>query len=138
MEGGSNIFMRSDGFEVTNPNIYARSILFGTMFMELGDSCVIQSTKHDFSCTLEFKQKVFWINKGFFGGNDKDGVTGKLVRKSTGDVFYKIKGKWSEKTIATDVHGKEHILFNGATIDPPKKNIALEDEQEDFESRKYS
>lgn len=58
MEGGSTIYLPNDEYRVTEPNIYARSILFGTMFMELGDSCTISSNKSDYSCTIEYKQKV--------------------------------------------------------------------------------
>jgi hypothetical protein len=57
--GGSNfIYLKNDQFEVTNPNVYARSILFGKMFMELGDTCVIDSKDHPVQCVLDYKQKV--------------------------------------------------------------------------------
>ena len=38
MEGGSFIRLKKGDYCVTNPNIYARSLLFGTMYMELGDT----------------------------------------------------------------------------------------------------
>ena len=59
MEGGSYIYLRNDEFQVTNPNIYARNILFGTMYMELGDSITISSVKSDLKCSIDFKQLVF-------------------------------------------------------------------------------
>ena len=74
MEGGSSIYLGDeiDEFHLTNPNVYARSILFGKMFMELGDSCTIKSKKHNTESHIEFKQKVafsshfFILNIGIF------------------------------------------------------------------------
>lgn len=60
MEGGSTIYLSNkDTYGLSNPNVYARSILFGKMFMELGDTCTLKSEKSDTTCTIEFKQKVF-------------------------------------------------------------------------------
>ncbi|KAJ3311824.1 hypothetical protein HDV04_003564 [Boothiomyces sp. JEL0838] len=129
MEGGSTIYLPNDEYRVTEPNIYARSILFGTMFMELGDSCTISSNKSDYSCTIEYKQK------GFFGGSDRDCIAGKIIKKSTGETVYKICGKWSGKTFATDSKGKEILLFD-ATVPPKIKPRTLHPDMEDFESAK--
>lgn len=136
--GGSNfIYLNNDQFEITNPNVYARSILFGKMYMELGDSCVIRSKDHPIECHLEFKQKVKLINKGFFSSGDKDGVTGKLINTETDKVYNKIKGKWSEKTTVTDAKGNEQILFDKPLYPPPKVIVKPEQEQEELESRRY-
>ncbi len=63
MEGGSYIRLAGlDEYHLSNPNIYARSLLIGKMFMELGDTCTITSKKHDILCTLDFKQRVWLIN----------------------------------------------------------------------------
>jgi hypothetical protein len=126
MDGGSEIFCKNDSFLVTNPNVYARSILFGNMYMELGDTCTITSQKHDVKCTIEFKQQ------GYFRG-DKDVVQGTVYHD--GELIYKIKGKWSEKTIAVDVKGNEFVLFEKPEIPVPER-IFLQN-QEDWESKKY-
>ena len=65
MDGGSTIYLGDDEYYLTNPNVYARSILFGKMFMELGDTCVISSKKHNIECSLEFKQKVVALSIGY-------------------------------------------------------------------------
>jgi oxysterol-binding protein-related protein 8 len=44
-------------YTVTNPNIYARGLLFGTMLMELGDQAIMKCEKTGFSCDLEFVTK---------------------------------------------------------------------------------
>jgi oxysterol-binding protein-related protein 8 len=128
MDGGSEIFMRNDSFLITNPNVYARSILFGSMYMELGDTCKITSQKYDVTCTIEFKQQ------GFFRG-EKDIVQGHVFHD--GQEMYKIKGKWSEKTVAVDQYGKEHLIFDKPSLPVPQRIISPEAEQEDFESKKY-
>lgn len=61
MGGSSKIrFLNRPGEEylVTYPNIYARGILFGTMYVELGDSVTIKCPKTNLSCDIEFKVKV--------------------------------------------------------------------------------
>jgi hypothetical protein len=40
------------------PNVYARGILFGTMFIEYGDKVIIKCEKTDLICEIEFKTKV--------------------------------------------------------------------------------
>ena len=60
MEGGCSIdFIGMDeSYVIGMPNVYARGILFGTMFMELGDSTTIRCEKSDLVCELDFKVKV--------------------------------------------------------------------------------
>jgi hypothetical protein len=60
MEGGCRITFENlnEEYTLTNPNIYARGILFGTMFMEIGDSASVRCEKSDLVCNLEFKVKV--------------------------------------------------------------------------------
>ena len=43
---------------LTMPNVYARGILFGHMFMELGDHVTIKCPFNDLICEIEFKVKV--------------------------------------------------------------------------------
>lgn len=43
-------------YELNPPNAYARGILFGEMFMELGDSAKV-SGEH-YHCDVEFKTRV--------------------------------------------------------------------------------
>ncbi|KAJ3304856.1 hypothetical protein HDV03_002238 [Kappamyces sp. JEL0829] len=133
MEGGSLISLAGiDEYELSNPNVYARSILIGKMFMELGDSCVITSLKSSISCSLDFKQR------GMFGGsNDTHCVSGKIFNRDTDECLYKISGKWAGTTIALcKKDGKESVVFDGPR-DSPKERIVLPlEEQEEFESKR--
>ncbi|KAJ3272078.1 hypothetical protein HDV01_005943 [Terramyces sp. JEL0728] len=72
---------------------------------------------------------------GFFGGSDRDCIAGKITKKSTGETVYKICGKWTGKTTATDNKGKESLLFD-ATQAPKIRPRNLHPEMEDFESSK--
>jgi hypothetical protein len=47
---------------LTMPNLYARGILFGKMFMELGDHVTISCPSTDLVCQLEFKVKASFIH----------------------------------------------------------------------------
>lgn len=61
MHGGSKIrFMDypDEVYEVTNPNVYARGLLFGTMLMELGDTAKFQCSATGIVAELEFITKV--------------------------------------------------------------------------------
>jgi len=70
MEGGCEITLTNldETYYTGMPNVYARGILFGTMFMELGDSTVVRCTDTDLICELDFKVKVLFyhstVNEG--------------------------------------------------------------------------
>jgi hypothetical protein len=64
-------------------------------------------------------------------------VTGKLINTETDHIYYKIKGKWSGTTTVTDTKGNEQILFDKPLYPPPKVIVKPEEEQEEFESRRY-
>ena len=46
-------------YVISRPNVYVRGILFGTTYMELGDTATIRCSKSDLICTIDFKSKVF-------------------------------------------------------------------------------
>lgn len=61
LEGTSNVhFLNRPGEEyvLTNPNIYARGILFGKMLLELGDSVRISCEKTGLAANIDFIVKV--------------------------------------------------------------------------------
>lgn len=62
MAGGSTIYLGKKRYSLTNPTVYARSILIGKMFMELGDGCDLKAIDGDFECHLDFKTKVCTCN----------------------------------------------------------------------------
>jgi hypothetical protein len=61
MEGSTRVVFLNrpdEVYHITLPNMYARGILFGTMYMELADAAVIKCEKSGLSCELDFKVKV--------------------------------------------------------------------------------
>ena len=147
MEGGSRISLAShpnEVYEITNPNVYARGILFGTMFMELGDSAVVKCEETDLICELEFKVKVrksFIIRRidgqGFFTGT-YNGITGKIKRQSSGETLYTLSGKWTDTMfISKNGSKQQEVFFDVAEHSICPKVVKPEPEQEEFESRRY-
>ena len=64
MQGTSRVILTSHNEEeylINLPNVYARGILFGTMFIEMGDSVIIKCPRTDIICELNFQVKVFGI-----------------------------------------------------------------------------
>ena len=49
-------------YTITMPNFYARGILFGRMYVELGDKVYIKCPQNDLSCDIDFKVKVLPLN----------------------------------------------------------------------------
>ncbi|KAJ3225065.1 hypothetical protein HK099_007440 [Clydaea vesicula] len=132
MGGGSKIqFLNRPGEEyfVSTPNIYARGILFGTMFMELGDIVTIKCPKTNISCEIEFKVK------GFFTGS-YNAIAGKVKDDASGETLFNLSGKWSEVIYyqKTNWPNKE-VLFDVSTSKIHKKIVAPEEEMNEFESR---
>lgn len=77
-------------YVMTNPNIYARGIFFGPLFMEIGDEATIKCEKTDLEARILFKVK------GYFSGT-YNAITGKITRISTGQTLYEISGKWTDR-----------------------------------------
>ncbi|SAM09300.1 hypothetical protein [Absidia glauca] len=120
----------NETYEITNPNVYARGVLFGKMLMELGDQCTVKCVTSDLIAELDFK------TKGFFSGQ-YHGVVGKIKKGSTGEVLYDISGTWTNELFIKPVKGKvKESLFavKGAVIHP--KIVEPEAAQEENESRR--
>jgi hypothetical protein len=115
---------------VTNPNIYARGLLFGTMLMELGDQCVMTCSKTGFSCEMEF------LTKGFFGGT-YNALKGK-VKNANGDILYNLSGKWTDVIyIQKNTRNAPIETFFDVSASPVcLKMVYPEDKQEEYEARR--
>lgn len=64
MEGMTKLYFLDrpkEVYTITNPNIYARGIMFGKTFMELGDRAIIKCAERGLECEVSFKFKV-WHN----------------------------------------------------------------------------
>ena len=81
---------------VTQPNMYARGILFGKMKYELGDHSFVRCSELDLTADLEFK------TKGWVGGT-YNAIGGAIKRESTGEVLYELSGMWNEEMFIKDM-----------------------------------
>lgn len=123
--------LSNEEYVITMPNIYARGILFGRMFMELGELATVTCPKSDLICEVEFKVKGM-----FMGGYNH--IAGKIKRVSSGEVLYSIHGKWTDTIYLVNEKTKEEtVLFSPEdTLVHPIAVKPIE-EQEEFESRRY-
>ena len=78
---------------VTQPNMYARGILFGKMKYELGDHSFVKCPEQYLAADIEFK------TKGYFGGT-YNAIGGTIKNEKTGETLYELHGTWNgEMTI---------------------------------------
>ncbi|CUS20602.1 LAQU0S01e10352g1_1 [Lachancea quebecensis] len=119
---------RPEKFTLTQPNMYARGILFGKMRIELGDHMVIKSPKH--KVDIEFK------TKGFISGT-YDAIEG-TIKDHAGNEYFEISGKWNDIIYIRDLQKKtpKSVLFDASKAKPLKPLVRPLEEQGDFESRK--
>ncbi|OJT07950.1 Oxysterol-binding protein-like protein OBPalpha [Trametes pubescens] len=133
MEGENRVYLlgRPDDKEyvVSMPNMYARGILWGKMFLELGDSCMAKNEQTGHYADIQFK------TKGYFSGT-YNAISGKIRRGNT--ETGEVSGKWSALMEYKSSKGEKRVLFDaakdGQNIAP--KWVAPEDEQEPDESRR--
>lgn len=72
---------------MTQPNMYARGILFGKMKYELGDHSYVRCPETGLSTDIEFKVK------GYFGGA-YNAVGGTIKNEKTGETLFELGGSW--------------------------------------------
>lgn len=61
MNGETRIYFKnhpSEEYILTYPNIYARGLLFGTTFLEIGDDSIVTCLASDLVAEINFKVKV--------------------------------------------------------------------------------
>ncbi len=60
MQGSTTITFtdRNEDYVIAMPNIYARGIILGTMYMEIGDNASVRCDKLDLIAELKFDTKV--------------------------------------------------------------------------------
>lgn len=79
---------------LTQPNMYARGILFGKMKYELGDHSFVRCPELGLSADIEFK------TKGYFGGTYN--AIGGIIKNEVGEVLFELSGMWSGEMWITD------------------------------------
>lgn len=96
---------------LTQPNMYARGILFGKMKYELGDHSFVRCPELDLVADVDFK------TKGWVGGT-YNAIGGVIKRESTGEVLFELSGLWSEEmyikdmTVGTPTYNPSSFLAN--------------------------
>ncbi|KAI8983186.1 Oxysterol-binding protein [Trametes punicea] len=138
MEGENRVYLlgrpEDKEYVISMPNMYARGILWGKMFLELGDSCMAKNEQTGHYADIQFK------TKGYFSGT-YNAIQGRIRHGNveTGEIY----GKWSAVMEArpadarAGMQGEKRVLFDATkehNIAP--KWVAPEEEQEPNESRR--
>ena len=84
------------GSILTQPNMYARGILFGKMKYELGDHSFVRCPELGLSADVEFK------TKGYFGGT-YNAIGGTIKNDLTGELLFELSGMWSGEMFIKDL-----------------------------------
>ncbi|KAK1148972.1 Oxysterol-binding protein OBPa [Aspergillus melleus] len=97
---------KGERYILTQPNMYARGILFGKMKYELGDHSYVRCPENNLVADLEFK------TKGYFSGT-YNAIGGTIKNEKTGEVYYELSGLWNGEMHIKNVqtHQKE-LLFD--------------------------
>ncbi|KAF9690624.1 hypothetical protein EKO04_011429 [Ascochyta lentis] len=131
MEGIAVLRFTNTGerFFVTQPNIYVRGILFGTMKYELGDHAYVRCPETGMVADIEFK------TKGYFSGGYN--AIGGYIKDKSGKNLFELSGSWNEDMYIKDLTtGKKELFFDASkTRHTPPKARPLE-EQDERESQR--
>ncbi|KAF2822618.1 hypothetical protein CC86DRAFT_396811 [Ophiobolus disseminans] len=131
MEGIAVLRLLNTGerYFVTQPNMYARGILFGTMKYELGDHAYIRCPETGLVADLEFK------TRGYFSGTYN--AIGGFIKDSQGKNLYELSGLWNEQMYIKDLTtGKKELLFDASHAQHSPPLARPLEEQDERESQK--
>lgn len=119
---------KPEKYTFTQPNVYARGILFGKMRIELGDHMIIKGPNH--IADIEFK------TKGFVSGS-YDVIEGTIKDINTNKTLYEISGKWNDIIYIKDSKkgSQKKILLDVNKTNPLPPQIRPLEEQGSLESR---
>jgi len=94
---------RGERYILTQPNMYARGILFGKMKYELGDRSIVRCPELGLSADIEFKTKG-WVSGTY------NAIGGTIKNEFTGEVLYELSGLWSEEMFVKDLKAGLGVL----------------------------
>lgn len=89
---------------LTQPNMYARGILFGKMKYELGDHSFVRCPELGLTADIEFK------TKGWVGGV-YNAIGGVIRNENTGQILFELSGMWSDEMFIKDTKVLPTPLF---------------------------
>ncbi|KAL1843759.1 hypothetical protein VTJ49DRAFT_140 [Mycothermus thermophilus] len=118
---------KGERYYLTQPNMYARGILFGKMKYELGDHSYVRCPETGLSADIEFKVKG-WVSGTY------NAIGGFIKNDQTGEVLYELSGLWSEEMYIRDV--KKEMFFNALKAKPSPPICRPIEEQEKRESQR--
>ncbi|EPE28032.1 Oxysterol-binding protein-like protein [Glarea lozoyensis ATCC 20868] len=121
---------KGESYFISQPNMYARGILFGKMKYELGDHSFVKCPELGLSADVEFK------TKGYFGGT-YNAIGGTIKNDHTGEVLYELSGMWNGEMFIKDLKtGKKDLMFNAAKSKHTPPTTRPLEEQDERESQK--
>ncbi|KAI1802458.1 hypothetical protein F4811DRAFT_529316 [Daldinia bambusicola] len=121
---------QGERYWLTQPNMYARGILFGNMKYELGDHSFVRCPELGLTADVDFKTKG-WVSGTYnaIGGTIKD--------EKTGQVLFELSGLWSEEMFVKDLrNGHKEMFFDARKVKPSKPRVRPLEEQDERESQK--
>jgi len=114
---------------VTQPNMYARGILFGKMKYELGDHAVVRCPESGLEASIEFKVKG-WVSGTY-------NAIGGHISNASGKHLYELSGFWNSEMFIKDLStGKKELLFDAGTSKPSPIVTRPLEEQGERESQR--
>ncbi|KAK1514338.1 oxysterol-binding protein [Colletotrichum costaricense] len=121
---------KGERYILTQPNMYARGILFGKMKYELGDHSFVRCPELDLVADIEFKVKG-WVSGTY------NAIGGSIKHESTGEVLYELSGFWNDEMFVKDVKtGHKEMFFNARRSKPSSPLVRPIEEQDERESQK--
>ncbi|KAI9053493.1 hypothetical protein LZ554_002448 [Drepanopeziza brunnea f. sp. 'monogermtubi'] len=121
---------KGERYILTQPNMYARGILFGKMKYELGDHSFVRCPELGLSADIEFK------TKGYFGGT-YNAIGGVIKNQDSGEVLYELSGMWTgEMWLKNLKTGKKELLFDATKAKHTSPTVRPLEEQDERESQK--
>lgn len=89
---------------ITQPNMYARGILFGKMKYELGDHSFVRCPELGLEADLEFKTKG-WVSGTY------NAIGGYIRDARTGHNLYELSGLWTGEMWAKNIQVRPGLSF---------------------------
>lgn len=133
MEGIAILRLLNRGGEkyiLTQPNMYARGILFGKMKYELGDQSIVRCPEHNLAADIDFK------TKGYFSGG-YNAISGTIKNEKTQEVLYELSGNWTDEMFIKNVAtGSKELLFDASTSKATPPTVRPIEEQDERESQR--
>ncbi|KAH6648313.1 Oxysterol-binding protein [Truncatella angustata] len=121
---------KGERYILTQPNMYARGILFGKMKYELGDHSFVRCPELGLVADIEFKTKG-WVSGTY------NAIGGTIRNEHTGEALFELSGLWSDEMSIKDLrNGHKETFFNGAKAKPSKPQVRPLEEQDERESQR--